>query len=365
VSEFELVRLAFHEVEASAGFTGFLAAEQATVALTCAGRLFLIGLDGEGSVVVTDCAYGLCTALEPAGPDTLYLATRYQIWRLENALPAGQRTPEGHDHLFVPQAAWTTGLLGVLDMARDGDGRLLFVNSRFSCLSRTSETLNFEPVWLPPFVSALAPEDRCHMTGVAMDGGGPAYVTCAAPTDAAEDWKGRKSDGGVVVDVASGDIVCRGLSMPHSPRLVGRRLWLANAGAGELGFVDLDAPRPVFEAVAWVPGFARGVAVLGGHAFVGCSRPPKEVGTFVGLPVQDRLDRDGAEPVCGVYVVDLDAGRVAHSVVLHGAGPELHDVAAVSHTRSATAVGVDGDDVQNLVTMPCPPAQYGVPSEAG
>ncbi len=36
---------------------------------------------------------------------------------LENALPAGEMTPDGHDRLFVPQVAWTTGLLGVQDMA--------------------------------------------------------------------------------------------------------------------------------------------------------------------------------------------------------------------------------------------------------
>ena len=365
MSGFELVRLAFHEVEASAGFAGFLAAEEVTVALTCGGRVYLVGLRADGSVVVTDCPYGLCTALAPAGPDTLYLATRFQIWRLENALPAGQLTPDGHDHLFVPQAAWTTGLLGVLDMALDGDGRLLFVNSRFSCLSRTSETLNFEPVWLPPFVSALVPEDRCHLSGVAMDGGRPAYVTCAAPADAAPDWKARQRDGGVVVDVASGDIVCGGLSMPHSPRLVGRRLWLTNAGAGEFGFVDLDDSVPRFEAVVAVPGFARGVAILGHHALVGCSRPPKDEGTFSGLAVQDRLDRDGNAAVCGVYVVDLHAGRLVHSVVLQGAGPELHDVAALRATRSASAVGVEGDDVQNFVTIPCPLVGAEVPSGGG
>lgn len=168
MSEFELVRLAFHEAEASAGFAGWLADEGLSVGLTDGNRLFLVGLRPDGALSITESQYGLCTAMARHGLDTLYLATRYQIWRMDDALPAGHLTADGHDRLFLPQTAWTTGLLGVHDMAVDDDGRVVFVNSRFSCLSGLSERLNFEPLWLPPFVSALAPEDRCHLTGLAV-----------------------------------------------------------------------------------------------------------------------------------------------------------------------------------------------------
>lgn len=359
MSRFELVRLAYHEVEASPGFAAWLAGEGINVGLTCGGRLFFVGVGGSvgGSVAVTECTYGLCSALTAAGPDTLYLATRFQIWRLENALPPGETSEAGHDRLFVPQAAWTTGLLGVHDLALDGDGRVVFANSRFSCLSRTSDRVNFDTVWVPPFVSALAPEDRCHLTGVAMADGRPAFVTCGAATDTAGGWREHERDGGVVVGVAHGDIVCAGLSMPHSPRLDGDRLWLTNGGAGELGFVDLGpsvaGPRP-FTPVATVPGLARGLARHGRYALVGCSGPPKE-GSFDGLAVGERLAREGVQPACGVFVVDVEAGHVAHWLVLHGV-PELHDVAVVAATSSAAAVSIQGDDVEELVTIPCPPA---------
>jgi uncharacterized protein (TIGR03032 family) len=348
-SGFELVRLQFHEVAASPGLERWLAEAHVSMALTSGGRVFLAGLRADGSLSVTDCQYGLCTALEPAGPDTLYLATRFQIWRLENALPAGQLTESGNDRLFVPQTAWTTGLLGVHDLALDGAGDPVFVSDRFSCLCGLSETLNFEPRWAPPFVSALVAEDRCHLTGVALRDGRPAYVTCAARTDTNEGWRQHKRDGGVVVDVASGEIVCTGLSLPHSPRLRGEQLWLANGGRGEIGFVDLTSGR--YEPVASVPGFARGLAFSGRFAVVGTSKPPREE-SFEGLALHERLERDGAAPVCGVFVVDVDAGRVEHSLVLNGGAPEVYDVALLD-ARAPAAVAIQGDDIQDLVTIPC------------
>ncbi len=77
-----------------------------------------------------------------------------------------------------------------------------------------------------------------------------------------------------------------------------------------------------------------------------CWRRTSAWTAFAGLPVQERLDREGTEAGCEVFVVDLESGRLADSVVLQGAGPELHDVAAVVDTRSATAVSVEGDDLE-------------------
>ena len=52
-----------------------------------------------------------------------------------------------------------------------------------------------------------------------MRDGRPAYVTCVGDTNLADGWRDHRADGGVVVDVVSSEIVGRGLSMPHSPRL--------------------------------------------------------------------------------------------------------------------------------------------------
>jgi uncharacterized protein (TIGR03032 family) len=342
MTDSELVRLAFQEVDASPGFAGWLAETGLSLAVTAGNTLYLIGLKADGTLSVVARQFGHCAAVMADGPDTLFLATRYQIWRLENALPPGQLSDDGHDRLFLPQTAWTTGLVLVHGMGRDAAGRIVFVNGRFSCLATVSDRLNFDVVWVPPFVSALTPETRCLLTGVAVSGGGPLYATSASRSDSPDGWRACRGDGGVVMEVPSGEVVASNLTLPWSPVLAGERLWLTNGGAGEVGFVD---PGESFQAVTRVPGFARGMAIHDHFAVVGSSKPRRGE-TFGGLP----LERE-ASPKCGLFVVDLDSGRGQHWLLLEGGPLELQDVAILPATRSPTAVEFQGDDVQEWVTI--------------
>ncbi|MCA1671084.1 MAG: TIGR03032 family protein, partial [Actinobacteria bacterium] len=77
----ELTRLVFHEVDVSPGFTGWLAEHDVSIALTNGNRLFFVGRRVDGSLGAVEEQYGTCTALAPTGADTIYLSTRYQIWR--------------------------------------------------------------------------------------------------------------------------------------------------------------------------------------------------------------------------------------------------------------------------------------------
>src|SRR5207237_1428125 len=83
----------------------------------------------------------------------------------------------------------------------------------------------FVPRWRPPFVSALAAEDRCHLNGLAVVGGKPRYVTALGETDAAGGWRTNKPRGGCLIDVPAGEVVARGLCMPDSPRWHAGRRW--------------------------------------------------------------------------------------------------------------------------------------------
>ena len=132
----------------------------------------------------------------------------------------------------MPQVGYTTGDLDIHDVAVDAAGRPVFVATLFGCLATTSETHSFTPLWRPPFISKLAAEDRCHLNGLAMRDGAPAYVRAVAATDVADGWREHRRDGGVVIDVATNEIVCRGLSMPHSPRLHDGTLYVLNSGTG-------------------------------------------------------------------------------------------------------------------------------------
>jgi uncharacterized protein (TIGR03032 family) len=164
----------------------------------------------------------------------------------------------------------------------------------------------------------------------------------------ADGWRDRRADGGIVFDVATNDIVCDGLSMPHSPRLHGSRLWLLNSGRGEFGYVDLEARR--FVPLAFCPGYARGLAFAGNHAIVGLSLP-RENRTFQGLPLEAALKAKGADPRCGLLVVDLNSGDIVAWVRLEGVVRELYDVAFLPDVRAPAAIGFKTDEITRLISI--------------
>jgi uncharacterized protein (TIGR03032 family) len=138
-----------------------------------------------------------------------------------------------------------------------------------------------------------------------MVDGRPKYVTALGETSTPAGWRANKASGGVLMDVGSGEILCRGLSMPHSPRWYGGRLWVCESGSGTLGTVDLSTGK--YEAVAAVPGFTRGLDFVGDLAFVGLSQV-RESAVFSGIEITERLAPE--ERTCGVCVVDLRRGEV-------------------------------------------------------
>jgi uncharacterized protein (TIGR03032 family) len=276
------------------------------------------------------------------------MTTLYQLWRFENALPPGGTSSDGFDRVFVPQVAYTTGEVDIHDLTVDRGGRLVFANTLFSCLATPSETHSFLPLWQPPFVSRLAAEDRCHLNGVAMRDGRPAYVTCASQSDVAGGWRDRRHDGGVVVDVAANAVVATGLSMPHSPRWYRDRLWLLCAGTGHLGYLDLATGR--FERLVFCPGYLRGLAFAGDFAVVGSSKA-RENRTFQGLELDANLAAHDAEPRCGLYVIDLRSGDLVHFVRMEGIVGELYDVVVLPGVRRPKAVGVVDDEIQRTISI--------------
>jgi uncharacterized protein (TIGR03032 family) len=279
---------------------------------------------------------------------TLALATQYQVHRFDNVMPESVDSEDGHDALYAPHAAWVTGDVDAHDVGFGADGRPLFVNTLFSCIASVSDGHSFTPVWKPSFVSRLAPEDRCHLNGMALEDGEPRYVTAVSRSDVADGWRDRRTDGGIVIDIRSGDVVAEGLSMPHSPRLHAGRLWLLNSGAGELGFVDERSGR--FEAVAFCPGYARGLAFVGNHAVVGLSLA-RENRTFSGLPLDEALQARETDPRCGLAVFDLTSGDMTGWVRIEGVVRELYDVAALPNVRRPALVGFKSDEVRFTISI--------------
>src|SRR5262245_22925498 len=108
----------------------------------------------------------------------LALGTRTQVIEFNDqpAVAARIDPPGRHDAVFVPRSVHVTGFIAGHEMAY-ADGELWVVNTRFSCLSTLDRDASFTPRWRPPFVFALAPEDRCHLNGLAVRDGRVRYVT--------------------------------------------------------------------------------------------------------------------------------------------------------------------------------------------
>lgn len=336
-------------VASSPDFAPWLATQQLSFAFTTyqTNRLFCVGTDAEGQrLALHERLFDKPMGLFAQG-ERLHMSTRYQIWQLDNLLQAGE-TRQGCDRLYLPKLAHTTGDLNVHDVVIDATGDLLFVNTDFSCLARLKEGYSFEPLWQPPFISKLVAEDRCHLNGLAMVEGQPAYMSACSATDTAAGWRDHRVAGGVLLAVDSGEIVARGLSMPHSPRWYQGRLWVLNSGTGELGSIDLD--RGQFQPLTFCPGFVRGLAFWQGVALVGLSKLRSR--PFTGLALEERLRQAGQTPQCGLMVIELATGRVLHWLQLDGVVEELFDVVVLPGVARPQSLGFQDEDIERLVTFP-------------
>ena len=138
---------------------------------------------------------------------------------------------DSHDACFVPRNRHYTGDIRIHDIAFAG-GELWIVATRFSCLATLDDEHSFVPRWRPPFITALAAEDRCHLNGLAVVDDQVRFVTALGETDEPGGWRENKASGGVLIDVESGETVLSGLSMPHSPRWHRRPPLAARVGRG-------------------------------------------------------------------------------------------------------------------------------------
>lgn len=335
------------EITRSRHFENWLADQGISLAFTTyqLGKVFFIGLQTNGQMSIFQRTFNRAMGLY-AAENSLYMSSLFQIWRFENALEPGLLY-DGYDRLYVPRVGYTTGDLDVHDIALDANQQLIFVNSKFGCLATVSETHSFVPLWMPPFLSKLAPEDRCHLNGLAMEQGQPRYVTSISQSDVVDGWRDRRQDGGCVIDVPSREVVVTGLSMPHSPRCYQGKLWLLNSGTGYLGTVDVQQGK--FEPLTFCPGYLRGMAFWKHYIIVGISRARHKA--FSGLALDDNLTAKDAEARSGLLIIDSNTGDIVHWLRVEGSVRELYDVVVLPGVRRPMAVGLLTDEIYRMITV--------------
>ena len=338
-------------ISTSRGFVDFLATNRLSLALTSyqTGQLMLIDplLDGRLSVFQRNFlrAMGLS-----ATPQRLYLSTIAQIWRLENVLGPGQLATQQslhYERLYVSRMSHTTGDIDAHELAVDAKDELIFVNTKYSCLATLDPVHSFKPLWKPSFISRLAPEDRCHLNGLAMHNGAPKYVTAVSRCDVVDGWRERRHEGGVLVDVGTDRVVTEDLSMPHSPQLNAGTLWVLNSRPR----LSLPGLRPKRQDRA-----GRLLPRL-------CPRPFLLARLCAGYPCcratehsrdwssRANVKARNGEPRCGAYIIDTRNGDILHWIRFEGAVRELFDAAFIPGVGAPMCVGVGNPEMRTLITF--------------
>jgi len=337
---------AFLQVHSSDGLCEWLEKEQISIGFTTyqTNRLMLVGRNVNRRLAINERLFDKPMGLY-AKSDRLYMSTRYQIWQFDNHLAKGETYQEA-DRLYVPSQSYTTGSLNVHDLVLGCDGTPIFINTDFSCLATIQAGYSFAPIWQPPFITKLVAEDRCHLNGLAMVDGEATYVTACSMTDSAAGWRSHRNGGGIVMHIPSNEIVVGGLSMPHSPRWYQGKLWILNAGTGELGYVD----NSKFVPITFCPGFVRGLAFWGDLAIVGLSK--LRSASFSGLVLEERLLAEGKTAQCGLMVINLHSGEIVHSLFLDKPIEELFDVVVLPNVCRPMSLGFQDEDIERLVTFP-------------
>ena len=203
---------------------------------------------------------------------------------------AAEVPPAGsHDACFLPRSCHVTGDVRIHEMAWAGD-ELWFVNTRFSCLCTLDRYHSFVPRWRPPFVTALTPEDRCHLNGLGVVDGRPRYVTALGATDSAAGWRADKARGGVLIDVPSGEMIATAAVDAAFAPLVRRETLAAGVGHGHIrrrgpGLGPVRTDRRATRLHPWTRLPRR-------FAFIGLSQV-RETAVFSGIPITESLRPSG------------------------------------------------------------------------
>jgi uncharacterized protein (TIGR03032 family) len=146
-------------ISCTRGFPDWLLRNNVSLAFTSyqTGRLYLVGVNANGQTAFHERFLARAMGLW-ADPQRLVVSTLFQVWRFENVL-SGEFDGANPDRHYVPRVAHTTGDLDIHDIGVMADGRIVFVNTLFSCLAMLSPTQGFRLYWKPPFISKLAAEE--------------------------------------------------------------------------------------------------------------------------------------------------------------------------------------------------------------
>jgi uncharacterized protein (TIGR03032 family) len=327
------------EVRPPGDFLAWLAATGGTLAVTTynSGRLACFSATGD-HLVGSFWRFSRPMGLAASGA-RLALATRGHVTLFGRRRTAGADGRGDATAAFIVEKSFSTGRLDAHDLAFGRRG-LIFANTRYNCVARPSDEVNFRRTWSPHFVPEVVAGDCCHLNGVGVRDGRLAAATAFCERGTRKAWReGDRFTSGVLIDAQRNQTVVSGLCLPHSPRWHDGRWWYCNSGEG-----TLCTWRPADGAcqqVAELRGFTRGLCFASGRAVVGLSRIRKRH-ILDAPPVRQRCRRMRS----GLSLIDPASGRETGSLEFVTGGREVYDVALIAGARG----------IAFAATSPEPPA---------
>lgn len=225
------------------------------------------------------------------------------------------------DSCFITRSSHYTGMINTHDIAWGDDG-LWVTNSSFSCLCTLDANASFVPRWKPHFISSLVPEDRCHLNGMTLKDGKPAFVTTFSTFDEQRHWRDGPGATGTLMSVDQNEILLDGLTMPHSPSWYRGHVYYGNSGLGQICRYDPSTGRN--DVIAEVPGFTRGIDFIGPIMIVGLSRV-RQSNVHKPAPLAQKY----AETHSGLWFFNLEDGSEIGHIRFTGNVDQIYDVAVI------------------------------------
>lgn len=297
-------------------------------------RVFMIGVvchpqTGEDVISIWMSQFGRPMGINVT-EETLWIASSGNLWCNQNdgSFEGSDPNLGKFDANYVPRLAYFSNDIDAHDLCIDQNKKIYYCSALFSCVCMPSETNSFKVFWRPPFITKTSPEDRCHLNGICVRDGEPRYVTMTSSSNVKGGWRDHRVGQGLVYDIKTNQVVCDGLTMPHSPRWEFGRLWVLESGTGYLGYVNLEKKK--FVKKVFIPGYLRGLTFIKRrYAVVGTSKDRYE-SVFQGLPLGERLKKEKIESRCGFFVIDLKKNfDIIHSMTFMSPIDELYDVCSI------------------------------------
>lgn len=300
-----------------------------TIAITTyqAGKLIFLSPQNTESLIQLPRDFRKAMGLAVHGR-RIAIATYDEIVILSDATGLARNFPPNpnvYDALYLPRAIYPAGMVDIHDMDWDDSGQLWAVNTRFSCLSVIDDHYSFTPRWFPPFIKSFEPTDLCHLNGMTLVDGKPKYVTMFGQTTTPKGWRPNVQTHGLIMDIATNEVVAPNLPMPHSPRWIDGQLYALLSATGEVIRVDIQTGK--YDVVTRLSGFVRGMAKWGDYLFVGLSRLRSNASTFRDLPIAQKAIH------CGIEIIHLPTGTNVGHIRYQASVEELYDVQIIPKLR--------------------------------